>query len=61
MLRGFAQARARPASVWYNSAQRLLYLDYFAIMGLFIFIGHYLTRWLRRFPTRKMNKQAGMQ
>ncbi len=45
----------------FDAPRIVFYLDYIAIMGLFICVGHYLARLLRRFPTRKMNKQAGMQ
>ena len=45
----------------FDAPRIVFYLDDIAIMGLFICVGHYLARWLRRFPTRKMNKQAGMQ
>ncbi len=32
----------------FDAPRIVFYLDYIAIMGLFIFIGHYLARWLRR-------------
>ena len=32
----------------FDAPRIVFYLNYIAIMGLFIFIGHYLARWLRR-------------
>ena len=37
----------------------LFMLDYIAVMGLFVFIGHYLSMWVRQFDGRNIQCSTG--
>ena len=41
----------------YEEPLLLFYADYIAVMGLFVWIGHYLAKWLGTIPGKKTRKR----